>query len=448
MNTGRILAAGHTVSNDTWETGNNNNDCIIGPSGAGKTRGYVLPNILQCTESMIITDTKGSLRQQVGGVLAKNGYKVLEVNLADCMASPCGYDPLKYIRYDQRAGHYSEQDIMTVAAALVPVEDQRESFWELFARMFLASMISYVLEYLPEGEHAMPAVVKLFGEMGNGNFDRIFKELCQMAPESFSATLYRMYQSCRSAEKMYCSVQGVLAEKLCLFVFDGARKLSANPVQVDFAELGRRKTAVFLTISDTDDSLNRLVSLFYAQALHALCDCADRSKGHRLKIPVRLYLDDFAAAADSCLSGFDTTTSVIRSREIRVSIILQSLSQMEASYGRAKAATILNNCDNLLYLGGQDVETARYIAVKADKSIHTILQMPLDGAWLFTRGQAPQEVQKFRLQDHPRYRELPEARKRKARKRPPAKEGGGDNETTGPDAGLQPVICAEEKQSS
>lgn len=116
----RILAHGHAISNDTWQTGLNNNDLIIGPSGSGKTRGYVKPNILQCSESMVITDTKGALRPDVGTALEQQGYKVVEINLADCDSSPCGYNPLACIRQD-REGHYREQDILTLAACMVPV---------------------------------------------------------------------------------------------------------------------------------------------------------------------------------------------------------------------------------------------------------------------------------------------------------------------------------------
>ena len=121
-NTGyRILAEGQQVSNDTWITGLNNNDCIIGPSGAGKTRSYVLPNILQCNGSMVITDTKGALREQVGAILQRNGYKVMELNLTDCRVSTIGYNPLRFIRYDQEQDHYNEQDILRVSACLVPI---------------------------------------------------------------------------------------------------------------------------------------------------------------------------------------------------------------------------------------------------------------------------------------------------------------------------------------
>ena len=164
--------------------------------------------------------------------------------------------------------------------------------------------------------------------------------------------------------------------------------------------------ALFLTISDTDRSMDRLVNLFFTQAINVLCTTADHSPGHRLPTPVRFYLDDFAA--NFTIPDFDKLTSVIRSREISVSVILQSLSQLEAIYGTARAATILNNADHLLYLGGTDVGTAQTISVKANKPTNTILQMPLDKAWLFTRGENPQPVRKYDVQDHPKYQYVPQ----------------------------------------
>lgn len=403
-NTGhRILAEGQTASNDTWTTGRNNNDLIIGPSGAGKTRGYVLPNILQCSESMIVTDTKNTLCQEVAGMLIQHGYRVLEVNLTDCLTSPWGYNPLDYVRYDRRRGKYSEQDIITIAAALVPIENGHEPFWDLAARMVLESLIGYVLDFLPDEEHTLSSVVKLFQVMGSKQFKRLYDELKEVAPDSFAYARYQMFRSISHADKMYASIQGILAQKLSPLTFDGTKALFDNPQRIDFRTLDQRKTAVFLGISDTDRSMDRLAALFYTQALHTLCNIADHSPGHRLAVPVRLILDDFAANA--AIPDFDKITSVIRSREISVSIIIQSLSQLEALYGHAKALTIINNCDDLLYLGGQDVETARYISTKANKSINTILQMPLDSAWLFTRGEKPQEVRKYRLDSHPLYRE-------------------------------------------
>ena len=144
-------------------------------------------------------------------------------------------------------------------------------------------------------------------------------------------------------------------------------------------------------------SVDRLVNLFYTQALQELCNAADQDyPEHRLPVPVRFILDDFAANAS--IPDFDKMISVIRSREISVSIILQSLSQLNSMYGTDRANTILNNCDHCLYLGGQDVDTAKYISFKANKSVTNILEMPLGNAWLFERGQKPAQVEKYELQ--------------------------------------------------
>lgn len=402
----RILAKDCYMNNQTWKTGLNNNDVIIGPSGSGKTRGYVVPNILQGNESMIIADTKGGLKRQVGEVLQKNGYKIISIDFVDCLQS-WGYNPFDFIRYDQNREKYNEQDIKTLSACIAPVEERKDPFWDLAARMYLESMVAYVLECLPEEEHNLTSVMRLFSEMGTGRFERLFEELNQLNPESFAAIQYNMYKKTARAERMYESIRGVLAEKLSIMSFDGTKKMFHKTDKIHFADLGKEKTAVFITVSDTDRAMDKLVNLFYTQALHTLCCSADKNpKGNRLTIPVRLILDDFATNVE--IPDFDKIISVIRSREIYVSIILQSISQLEALYGHAKAMTILNNCDNLLYLGGQDVETARYISIKANKTIQTILNMPLKNSWLFTRGETPKEVEKYDLKYHQRYKELSE----------------------------------------
>lgn len=412
----RILAGGQTVSNNTWDTGLNNNDLVIGPTGSGKTRGYVKPNILQCNESLIVTDTKGSLHKEVGSVLARNGYQVQVIDLVNCLDSPWGYNPLDYIRYDERRECFNEQDILTVAACLAPVLFLKDPFWDYAARMLLGCIISYVMDCLPKEEHTLSSVVQLFRHTGpKGFFERLIGELAQIAPDNFAVVQYGMFQTMSQADKTYSSVQGILAEKLSCFAFSGTEALYQKPNKIFFPNMGNRKTAVFLHLSDTDRSMDRLATLFCTQAMQTLCSYADRHPKHRLKIPVRFILDDFASAADTCIPDFDRIISVIRSREISVSIIVQSLSQLEASYGHDRAMTIVNNCDNLLYLGGQDVETARYVSTKANRSIHSILDMPLEDAWLFTRGQKAREARKFDLQEHPHYQELPEAASRQSR---------------------------------
>ncbi|MCH5174179.1 MAG: type IV secretory system conjugative DNA transfer family protein [Bacteroidales bacterium] len=393
----RILAQGQKISNDSWTTGLNGNDILCGPSGAGKTRGYVIPNVLQCSESMIVADTKGALLGELGGVLKENGYQVLSVDFNDIgAASGSGYNPLDFIR----GGH--EQDIMTVASALIPIECE-EPYWDHAAQTLLQALIGYTLECLPKEEHDLYTVTRLFL---SGKCDSLFKELEAIDPEGFAVTRYRLARKNRVAEKMIASVEGMLAERLTMCSFAGVRKLFSNPNRISFPRLAEEKTALFLNISDTDRSMDRLVNLFYTQALQSLFNAADNSPGHRLKIPVRFYLDDFAA--NVMIPDFDKIISVIRSREISVSVIIQSISQLEAMYGKARASTILNNADHFIYLGGTDVDTAHYVAQRANKPVSAILGMPLDAALLFTRGQPPKAVKKYDLHSHPLYKRLPE----------------------------------------
>lgn len=407
----RILAKNEFISNDTWFTGLNNNDLIIGPSGAGKTRNYVKPNIMQCNESMIIADTKGNLVNEAGPFLEKNGYKIIHINFKNVEESD-GYNPFDFIRYDNKKEKYSEQDILTLANCIIP-DDKRDNdpFWRSAARMYLTSMIAYVLECLPESEHSLAYVFELFKEMPTGNFKKLYKELAELNPKSFALQTYRMFSGNETAEKMHESIRGIMAESFNGLMFAGTIEMFENHNRIDFKALGKKKTAVFLTISDTDRSMDRLISVFYTQALQVLCNSADMDyKDHRLPVPVRFILDDFATNA--YIVNFDKITAVIRSREIYVSIILQSITQLNDLYGKEKAATIINNCDNCLYLGGQDIDTARFFSVKANKNINTVLNMGLNEVYLFTRGREGRKVEKYNTFEHEKFGELSEVRVR------------------------------------
>jgi len=403
----RILAQGQMMNNNTCITGLNNNDLIIGPSGAGKTRGYVKPNLLQCNESFVVTDTKGNLIRQVGPILRKNGYKIVNIDFTRPEYS-YGYNPLDYIRYDEKKNKYCERDIMTVTNCIVTEENLKEPFWDQAAKMYLACMIAYVLETGPKEEHTLEYVNELITAMENGAINIYMEELKSENPDSFAARKFFSFCGIQKADKMHASICGIVAEKLDALTYDAFHRMYERGFKIDFRKMGQEKTAVFLTVSDTDRSADKLVNLFYTQALQELCDSADRDyPDNRLKVPVRLILDDFATNA--FIPDFDKIISVIRSREIYVSIILQSISQLEGLYGHAKAMTIINNCDNCLYLGGQDVETAKYMGIKANKSTNTILNMSLSDAYLFTRGCIPKKVQKYDLTTHEKYNELPEA---------------------------------------
>lgn len=408
-NTNRILAQGELISNDTWKTGINNNDLIIGPSGAGKTRGYVMPNILQCSESMVVADTKGSLYSAFAPLLRRRGYRVLNLDFTDTLGSD-GYNPLDYIRFDQRREKYVEQDILSLCAALMPTGTPADRFWDESGRILLSALVGYVLEFLPPEEHDLTHVVKLYTMNENRVSPRLaYRQLLDQAaqerPDSFTARQFRFYNVLQGVDRTDACVQAFVSRTLAPLSYDGPVHMYGCPNRIDFKALGREKTAVFLTVSDTDRAMDSLASLFYTQALNALCLSADKDyPEHRLPVPVRFILDDFATNVR--IPAFDKIISVIRSREIYVSIILQSISQLSTVYTPGESTTIINNCDNCLYLGGQDVETARYIAAKANKTADTILNMPLDSAYLFTRGQRAKRVAKYDIRTHQSYREL------------------------------------------
>lgn len=413
IETSRILAQDCLIPNDTWVTHINNNDLIIGPSGAGKTRNYVKPNLLQCAlqgrESLVVADTKGSLIREAGPVLAAHGCKVINLDLTDLLNNTVGYNPLDYVRYDPVSKKYNEQDILTLCTCLIPIENLKDPFWDQSAQLYLSALIGYALETLPKEEHSLMSVCRLYQAMDDKNFVRLFQELEEENPASFAARTYRMVSGNEAADRTYASIKMILIKNLLPLSFDGPIHLYSLKERVDFRALGREQTAVFLTISDTDRAMDKIANVFYTQALHTLIESADKDyrPNSRLPVPVRFILDDFAT--NVVIPNFDGIISIIRSREVYVSLIIQSINQLYALYGDNRGKTIINNCDNCLYLGGQDIDTADFISVKANKPKDAILRMPLDDVWLFTRGQKPRQVRKYKLEEHPLYPELPEA---------------------------------------
>lgn len=410
----RILARGEERNNNTWKTGINNNDLIIGPSGAGKTRSYVKPNIMQGNESMIVVDTKGDLQRQLTPLLKKKGYEVRCIDYKNIEQSD-GYNPFDYIRYNKQKEEYEEQDIKRIAKALVLGETNSDDpFWDNSARTYITFMIAYVVEFLPVEEQHLKSVYDMLlilqqetkeeREAQNSLIIKLMNQAKAEKPNSLAVKLYNLIRGTASSDKTYRGILGVLSERFNGLIMDEQIEMYKAKNRIDFARLGEQKTVLFFHVSDTDRSMDRLVGLFYTQALQVLVEAADSNVNNRLEVPVRLILDDFATNA--LIPDFDKTISVIRSREIYVSIILQSISQLDGLYRKHKAMTIMNNCDNCLYLGGQDVNTAKQMGIKANKSVRSILQMPLEDTYLFTRGSLPKTVEKYDITLHPDYKEL------------------------------------------
>ena len=406
----RILAKGIHVSNNTWDTGLNNNDLLVGPSGGGKTRGYVIPNILHAQDSLIVTDTKGNLCRLYSRNLEERGYKVMHLDFTDTANTPWGYNPLDYIRECQdeesnRCGdYYSEQDVKKLAQVICPCMDNTQPFWDHAAQMYLEAILLFVLNQLPDEDHNLHTVYTFLTKMGTDDLKNMIEEECIDHPNSAFTKKIKMIQQNEKADRMDASIKGILARHLDVVAYPGTRRMFRMERQVDMSSFFQGKTALFLSVSDSDRSQDSLVNLFYTQALQYLMSAADKRQDSRLPIPVWFILDDFST--NTLIPDFDKIISVIRSREIYVSLIVQSLSQLEGLYGHAKAQTIINNCDHCLYLGGTDIQTARYFAEKVDRQVSSVLNLPLDDVILFARGSKPQWVRKYELNRDDAYSRL------------------------------------------
>ncbi len=404
-----ILARGRTLSCDTRTTGLNNNMLVLGPSGSGKTRHVLKPNLLQMNASFLVLDTKGLLAREVGPLLARHGYEVQVVNFSD-MASAnripepmrYGYNPLAHIRRDAQ-GRPNQQDILSVCNTICPVESTKDPFWDHAAANYLTACVAYALEKLPPEEQTLRSVTRLVEGIATGETKVLLGTLAKTNPESYAVSVWRRAQITADAEKMHASILGILAEKLMCLTFEEAYRLYEAPRKVSFAAMGYSKVALFVTVDDIDRSLDPLTSLFVSQALRELMHEADRCPEGRLPVPVRLLLDDFS---NLTIPNFVDIISVIRSREIWCTLLLQTYSQLVQKYGDAGALTIVGNCDSQLILGFQDDETAQRFAGKADLLPRSLLFSPIDRAWLFIRGRKGEQVERYRLEDHLLYEEL------------------------------------------
>ena len=358
-----ILAAGRYYSMDCYQTRRNNNVLVVGAAGTGKTRSIVIPNLLQAYGSYIISDPKGDLYAGYGAYLRGKGYIVKRLNL-DNPAKSAHYNFFRYIR--------SEKDIIKLAHMLAYVDEGctgQDPFWDRAAEVLLTCIISFLWKYRPREEQTLESVYKLIGccRLDEGNdqektpFDRIMESVGAKEPQSFT---YKQYLKFRvGAVRTMKSILITLTTKLGKYDCREISQMLAYD-ELDIASIGHKRTAIFVTVSDTDRSMDDLANIFFTQAMNELCYEADHHcRGHRLPLDVRFIMDDFAT---NCrINEFPRMISGVRSRGISTMLMIQAESQLEEGYGR-DSSTIIGNCDTYVYLGGNDVNTAESVARRCD----------------------------------------------------------------------------------
>lgn len=338
----------------------NLNILVIGGSGAGKTRFYCKPNVMQANTSFVILDPKGEILRDTGRLLGERGYEVRVLDLINMQKSHC-YNPFVYLRDDNDV----QRLVTNLFKSTTPKgSSTSDPFWDTSASMLLLAMIFYLRYEAPEEEQNFSMVLELLrsGEVSEEDeecpsaLDNLFYDLEEQNPDHIAVKYYRNYRS--GSAKTLKSIQLTLASHLEKFNLESMASLTMTD-ELDLPSLGERKVALFALIPDNDTSFNFLVSILYTQLFQQLFYLADHKYGGRLPVHCHFVMDEFANV--SLPDDFDKILSVMRSREVSVSIILQNLAQLKALFEK-QWESIVGNCDTFLYLGGNEQATHKYVS--------------------------------------------------------------------------------------
>ena len=338
----------------------NLNTVVIGGSGAGKTRFYAKPNIMQCNTSFVVLDPKGEIIRSVGYLLEENGYEVKVIDLID-MSKSLGYNPFHYIQ--------SDKDVLKLITNLIRNTTPKGSstndpFWEKSETALLEALMLYLYHYAPEDEQNFTMVMEMLNyaevkedeEDYESPLDELFKRLEMIDSNSLALKQYKIYK--QAAGKTAKSILISVGVRLAAFNLEELASLTKYD-EMELEQIGERKTALFAIIPDNDSTFNFVVGMLYTQLFQMLYYQADYVHGGELPVPVHFLMDEFANVA--LPDEFDKLLSTMRSRQIFVSIILQNLAQIKALY-KDSWESILGNCDETYYLGGNEQSTHKYIS--------------------------------------------------------------------------------------
>lgn len=338
----------------------NLNTIVIGGSGAGKTRFYCKPNIMQCNTSFVVLDPKGEILRSEGYLLEKEGYVIKVIDLID-MSKSHGYNPFHYLQ--------SDKDILKLITNLIrnttPKGSQSmDPFWEKSETALLEALMLYLYHYAPEDEQNFTMVMEMLtyaevkedDEEYESPLDELFHHLERSDPDSLALKQYQIYK--QAAGKTAKSILISVGVRLAAFNLDSMASLTRFD-ELELDKIGERKTALFAVIPDNDSTFNFLVGMLYTQLFQMLYYQADYVYGGELPIPVHFLMDEFANVA--LPDEFDKLLSTMRSRQIFVSIILQNLAQIKTLF-KDSWESIVGNCDELYYLGGNEQSTHKFIS--------------------------------------------------------------------------------------
>lgn len=338
----------------------NLNTLVCGGSGAGKTRFYCKPNLMQCNTSFVILDPKGEILRDTGNLLEKSGYEIRVLDLISMEKSHC-YNPFVYLRNDNDV----QKLVTNLFKSTTPKGSQsNDPFWDTAASMLLLALVFYLHYEAPPEEQNFSMVMEMLragtieDEEDNrpSPLDNLFSDLRIDNPDHIALKYYHSYHA--GSAKTLKSIQITLAARLEKFNLESLASLTSTD-ELELPTMGEKKVALFALIPDNDSSFNFLVSILYTQLFQQLFYAADHKYGGSLPMPVHFLMDEFANV--SLPDDFDKILSVMRSRGVSVSIILQNLAQLKALFDK-QWESIIGNCDEFLYLGGNEQSTHKYVS--------------------------------------------------------------------------------------
>ena len=341
------------------QTARNKNVLVVGGSGSGKTRFFIKPNLMQCHSSYVVTDPKGSVVVECGRLLQRKGYRIKILNTINFRKSH-HYNPFAYI--------HSEKDILKLVSCLMANTKGEgksgDDFWQKAEVLLYTALIGFIHYELPPEERNFATLIEMISSMEvrednedfQNNVDLEFEELAKRKPDHFAVRQYAKYKL--AAGKTAKSILISCGARLAVFDIQELRELTAYD-ELELDTLGDRKAALFLIMSDTDDSFNFLISMCYTQLFNLLCEKADDVYGGRLPVHVRCLIDECANIGQ--IPRLEKLIATIRSREISACLVLQAQSQLKAIY-KDNADTIVGNCDSMLFLGGKERTTLKELA--------------------------------------------------------------------------------------
>ncbi len=356
----KILTQNVSIGLDGRKHQRNLNVLVVGGSGSGKTRFYAKPNVMQANTSFVILDPKGEILRDTGNLLRAKGYEIKVIDLINMDKSHC-YNPFVYLSIDNDV----QKLVTNLFKNTTPKGSQtNDPFWDQAAMMFLLALIFYLIYEAPEDEQNFPMVMDMIrsAEVREDNddyqspLDELFERLEARDPSHIALKYYRNYHS--GSAKTLKSVQLTLVSRLEKFNLSSLAGMTQTD-ELELYSLGEKKTAVFAVIPDNDSSFNFIIGMLYTQLFQQLYYQADYIHGGRLPVHVHFVMDEFANVA--LPDEFDKLLSTMRSREISVSIIIQNLAQLKALFEK-QWESIVGNCDEFLYLGGNEQSTHEYVS--------------------------------------------------------------------------------------